>query len=85
MAHFHPFPWLVELFNKDHQYKLQSYQLVDALIMDLHRSIVDGIHAAMAIDLARSIFGIQRIDLFKGPQWVNSEQFLFAYARCLTG
>lgn len=85
MVHSYPFPWLVELFNKDHQHKLQSYQLVDALIMDLHRSMDDGIHAAMAMDLARSIFDIQRIDLFEGPQWVNSEKFLLTYTHCLTG
>jgi len=83
MAHPLPFPRLPRLFTTHKQHKLQSYQLVDALIKDLHRSIDDATHSAMALDLARSIFNIQHIDRLHGPQWVNGEQFLVTYTSCL--
>ena len=84
MARHRPFPGLAELFNTKAKDKLQSYQLIDALIMDLHRSINDGAHSALAVDLTRSTFNFQDIHLLKGPSWINSEQFLLTYTHCLT-
>jgi hypothetical protein len=85
MARHRPFPGLTELFNTKTKDRLQSYQLIDALIMDLHRSISDDSHSALAIDLARSVFNFQHIHLLQGPTWVNSEQFLLTYTTSLTG
>lgn len=85
MTHTNAFPDLVDLFNGKAKNDLQSYQLVYALILDIHRAIDDDIHRAIARDLTSCIYKFKSIKLLlEDPHWVNSEQFLLRYTECLT-
>lgn len=85
MAHINAFPELVELFNGKAKNDLQSYQLIYAVILDIHRTIDDKVHRAIARDLTGSIYKFKSIQLLlEDPHWLNSEQFLLRYTECLT-